>query len=102
MVHDQRLVKDDDSIEKLRNTIPDWIMRLERPLTPSTSFVVSSAATTSLVSASMPKCSFRHDRRVLVPCFSASHSPAPHNVNPVLSTSRYTGSLSAPALKRGR
>ena len=35
MAHDPRLVKDDDAIEKLRKTIPDWIMRLERPATPS-------------------------------------------------------------------
>src|SRR5271168_5632267 len=33
MAHDLRLVKD-DAIEKLRKTIPDWIMRLERPATP--------------------------------------------------------------------
>ncbi len=35
MAHDRRLVKDDDAIEELRKTIPDWIMRLERPATPS-------------------------------------------------------------------
>ena len=35
MAHDRRLVKDDDAIEELRKTIPDWIMRLERPA-PST------------------------------------------------------------------
>jgi hypothetical protein len=35
MAHDPRLVKDDDAIEKLRKTIPGWIMRLERPATPS-------------------------------------------------------------------
>jgi crotonobetainyl-CoA:carnitine CoA-transferase CaiB-like acyl-CoA transferase len=35
MGHDPRLVKDDATIEKLRKTIPDWIMRLERPATPS-------------------------------------------------------------------
>jgi hypothetical protein len=35
MAHDQRLVKDQDKIEDLRKTIPEWIMRLERPATPS-------------------------------------------------------------------
>ena len=44
----------------------------------------------------MPRCSFRQDRRVLVPCFSISHSPGPHSFRPVLSTSRCTGSLPGP------
>ncbi len=39
-------------------------------------------------------------RRTLVPCFSFSHSPAPHSFSPVLSTSRCRGS--APALEPGR
>ena len=60
----------------------------------STSLVVSAAATIWPVSASMPMCSFRQDRRVLVPCFSSSHSPAPHGFRPVLSTSRWTASPS--------
>src|SRR5882762_144270 len=34
MVHDKRLVKNEDKIEELTNTIPDWIKRLERPATP--------------------------------------------------------------------
>ena len=38
--------------------------------------------------ASVPICSLRQDRRVRVPCFSSSHSPDPHGVSPVLSTSR--------------
>src|SRR4051794_30605130 len=42
----------------------------------------------------MPRCSFRQDRRVLVPCFSSSHSPAPQSFRPVLSTSRWTASPS--------
>jgi hypothetical protein len=52
--------------------------------------------------ASTPTCSFCQDRRILVPCFSSSHSPAPHNFNPVLSTSRCTGSLSASLPERNR
>ena len=40
------------------------------------------------VSASTPICSFRQDRRLLVPCFSTNHSPGPHSRRPVLSTSR--------------
>jgi crotonobetainyl-CoA:carnitine CoA-transferase CaiB-like acyl-CoA transferase len=35
MAHDPRLVKDEASIDALRETIPDWIKRLERPATPS-------------------------------------------------------------------
>ena len=34
MPHDPRLVKDEDKIEELRSTIPEWINRLERPKTP--------------------------------------------------------------------
>jgi crotonobetainyl-CoA:carnitine CoA-transferase CaiB-like acyl-CoA transferase len=34
MPHDQRLVKDEASIEQLQASIPDWIRRLERPKTP--------------------------------------------------------------------
>jgi hypothetical protein len=34
MPHDQRLVTDESQIETLRDTIPDWIKRLERPNTP--------------------------------------------------------------------
>src|SRR4051794_10745906 len=45
------------------------------------------------VSASLPRCNLRQDRRVFVPCFSTSHSPAPHSFRPVLSTSRCTGSV---------
>ena len=33
-------------------------------------------------------CSFRHERRRDVPCFSTSHSPAPPSFRPVLSTSK--------------
>src|SRR5215216_4794215 len=72
----------------------------------STSWVVSVAATIWPVSASLPRCNFRQDRRALVPCFSTSHSPGPHSVRPVLSTSRCTGSAQSPApalrLDRGR
>ena len=49
------------------------------------------------VSASRPMCSFLHDRRILVPCFSISHSPAPQSLRPVLSTSRCNGSALLPA-----
>src|SRR5215471_2368601 len=34
MAHDARLIKNEDRIEELRETIPDWINRLERPATP--------------------------------------------------------------------
>ena len=34
MAHDPRLVKSEDEIERLREIIPDWIKRLERPPTP--------------------------------------------------------------------
>jgi crotonobetainyl-CoA:carnitine CoA-transferase CaiB-like acyl-CoA transferase len=35
MPHDPRLVPDEDKIEELRKTVPDWVKRLERPATPS-------------------------------------------------------------------
>jgi crotonobetainyl-CoA:carnitine CoA-transferase CaiB-like acyl-CoA transferase len=35
MAHDRKIVKNEDKIEDLRRTIPDWIKRLERPPTPS-------------------------------------------------------------------
>lgn len=35
MPHDRRILKDEEQIEELRKTIPDWIMRLERPPTPA-------------------------------------------------------------------
>ena len=35
MTHDPRIVKNEDQIEDLRKTIPDWIKRLERPATPT-------------------------------------------------------------------
>jgi len=53
---------------------------------------VSEAATICPVPTSMPKCSFRHDRRVRVPCLSTSHSPGPHSCSLVLPTSRRGGS----------
>jgi crotonobetainyl-CoA:carnitine CoA-transferase CaiB-like acyl-CoA transferase len=34
MAHDARLIKSEDRIEELRETIPDWIKRLERPPAP--------------------------------------------------------------------
>src|SRR5258708_16228521 len=34
MPHDPRLITDESKIEALRDTIPDWIERLERPNTP--------------------------------------------------------------------
>ncbi len=63
----------------------------------STSLPVNADATIWPVSASTPRCSFRLARRLLVPCFSTNHSPAPHNFSPVLSTSKWTGRTSAPA-----
>src|SRR3954470_8258187 len=67
----------------------------------SASLSVSTAATIRPVSASRPMWSFFQDRRLRVPCFSASHSPAPQSFNPVLSTSRWTGSPRGPAAGRG-
>ena len=67
----------------------------------STSLRVSDAATIWPVSASMPMCSVRQDRRVLAPCFSISHSPAPQSFRPVLSTSRCKGSPSRRDRGRG-
>ena len=43
------------------------------------------AATIRLVSAFIPMCSFRQDRRVRVPCYSGSHSPEPHSFAPCCS-----------------
>jgi crotonobetainyl-CoA:carnitine CoA-transferase CaiB-like acyl-CoA transferase len=34
MPHDARLIKDEEKIAQLRESIPDWIKRLERPRTP--------------------------------------------------------------------
>ena len=62
----------------------------------SPSWGVSSDATIRPVSASTPMCILRQDRRRLVPCFSISHSPAPHSFSPVLSTRRCTGSGAGP------
>jgi hypothetical protein len=47
-------------------------------------------------------CSFGQDRRVFMPCFSISHSPAPHSFNPVLSTSRCKGLASILVLDLAR
>jgi crotonobetainyl-CoA:carnitine CoA-transferase CaiB-like acyl-CoA transferase len=35
MVHDQRILKNEDQIEELRKKLPAWIMRLKRPATPA-------------------------------------------------------------------
>jgi crotonobetainyl-CoA:carnitine CoA-transferase CaiB-like acyl-CoA transferase len=35
MAHDPRLVKNEDQIEELRKTVPEWIKRLARPPTPA-------------------------------------------------------------------
>src|SRR4051812_33510511 len=34
MAHDPRLIASEDKIEELKQTIPEWIQRLERPPTP--------------------------------------------------------------------
>ena len=47
--------------------------------------------------ASKPMCSLRQERRLLVPCFSTSHSPGPPSFSPELSTSRWIG----PPVARG-
>jgi len=35
MAHDQRILKNEDQIDELRKTLPDWVLRLERPPTPA-------------------------------------------------------------------
>lgn len=35
MAHDPRLVKNEDQIEQLRKTVPEWVKRLQRPATPA-------------------------------------------------------------------
>ena len=35
MAHDPRIVKNEDQIEELRETVPDWIKNLRRPATPA-------------------------------------------------------------------
>ena len=35
MAHDPRVVKNEDQIEELRKTVPEWIKRLQRPITPA-------------------------------------------------------------------
>jgi len=35
MAHDRRILKDEEQIDELRKKVPDWIMRLERPVTPA-------------------------------------------------------------------
>lgn len=35
MVHDARILRNEDQIEALRLTVPEWIKRLERPQTPA-------------------------------------------------------------------
>jgi hypothetical protein len=62
-----------------------------------TSFVISSAARISPVSASIPIGNFRQERRVLVPRFSISHSPVPQNFNGAGLWPRHRQRLSLPA-----
>src|SRR5687768_3979140 len=54
-------------------------------------------ATIRPVTASKPMCSLRQERRLLVPCFSTSHSPGPPSFRPELSTSRWIGPPGPPA-----
>lgn len=54
----------------------------------ATSWSVRGAAMIRPLAASTPTCSFFQARRRWVPCFSASHSPGPHSLTPVLSTRR--------------
>jgi len=35
MVHDTRLLKNEDQMEELKRQIPDWVKALERPATPA-------------------------------------------------------------------
>jgi putative transposase len=49
----------------------------------SVSLSVNAGATIRPLSASVARWSLRHPRRVLVPCFSTSHSPGPQSFNPV-------------------
>ena len=37
MAHDPRIVRNEDQIEELRKTVPDWIKNLQRPATPAVS-----------------------------------------------------------------
>ena len=52
---------------------------------------VRMEATIRPLTASKPMCSLRHERRLLVPCFSTSHSPGPPSFSPELLTSRWMG-----------
>jgi hypothetical protein len=70
----------------------DLIKKVPTCMPSSTSLVVSAAATMWPVPASTPMCSLRHDQRLLAPCFSSNHSPAPERFRPVLSTNRCKGS----------
>ena len=54
-----------------------------------------------LRSCARPPGPVHQARRVLVPCFSSSHSPAPHSFSPVLSASRCMGLSSQCGLGRG-
>lgn len=52
---------------------------------------VNVAATICPVPMSTPTWNLRHERRLVEPCFSTSHSPGPLSFSPVLSTSRCSG-----------
>ena len=54
-----------------------WSSRGSTCEASSTSRSVRMEATIRPVTASKPMCSLRHERRLLVPCFSTSHSPGP-------------------------
>ena len=79
----------------------DLIKKAPTSAPSSTSLAVSDAAPIQPVPAPTPMCSFLQDRRVLVPCFSSSHSPAPQSFRPVLSTSRCKSSPSRRGCRRG-
>ena len=66
-------------------------MRVSHLLAEKGREVWSIEADQAVLAASMPRCRTRHARRLLVPCFSSSHSPGPPNFNPVLSTSSCSG-----------
>ena len=70
----------------------DWSSRGSTCEASSTSRSVRMEATIRPVTASKPMWNLRQERRLLVPCFSTSHSPGPLSFRPELSTSRWIGS----------
>ncbi len=89
----------DDQLEPADGRFGPGPLRVAGRFLPSGSPVFGDAVWP--VSASKPMRSLRGDRRILVPCFSSSHSPAPQSFRPVLSTRRCRGSPSLRGRGRG-